>query len=234
MSLLIMKNKWGVISVQILKAFFRFLTKRGSNISFSQNGEDAVIFALLRNIENGVYFDVGAYHPFLYSNTYALYRKGWKGVVVDPNKMMNILYKIFRNRDTFVNLGVGSKKISQTYFMFSDGAYNTFDEAVSIERKKMKRLSFLGSTTVRISPLSEIIKNNKLSRVDFLNIDVEGMDMEVLQSHDWVIRPRVIAIEDHSFNPSNPTQSEIYNFMILNKYKLSGFTAYTLIFLSDY
>ena len=230
MNLLKIKNKVKVDFIHILKAFFRFFTKRGSNISFSQNGEDAVVCALLRNVENGVYVDVGAYHPFLYSNTYALYRKGWKGVVVDPNKMMNILYKIFRRRDTFVNLGVGSKKIPQTYFMFSDGAYNTFDENVSVERKKMKHLSFLESIPVHVSPLSEIIKHSKLPRIDFLNIDVEGMDMDVLLSHDWVVRPRVIAVEDHKFSFSDPAQSTIYCFLTKKDYRLSSVTAFTLIF----
>lgn len=230
MKLLKTKNRLKIDYIQVLSTFFRFFSKRGSNISFSQNGEDSVVCALLRNVKNGVYLDVGAYHPFLYSNTYALYRKGWKGVVVDPNKMMNILYKIFRHRDTFLNLGVGSKKIPQTYFMFNDGAYNTFDEDVSVERKKMKRLSFLGSISVQVTPLSEIIKRSELSRLDFLNIDVEGMDMEVLLSHDWVVRPRVIAVEDHKFSFSDPAQSAIYCFLTKKGYRLSSVTAFTLIF----
>lgn len=219
-------------TIIILKTFFRRITNRGTFLSFSQNGEDAVINAILRNVKNGVYVDVGAYHPILYSNTYAFYQKGWRGIVIDPNIAMKVLYRVFRRKDIFVYAGVGSKYSKQKYYSFSDGAYNTFNERTSDECKKKKQLTFLGVSQVEMIPLSEIVAKYGLSRIDFLNIDVEGMDLQVLKSYDWNIRPRVIAIEDHMFNPTEPMQSPVYRFLFEHNYMLSGVTAYTLIFQS--
>lgn len=220
--------------IQLSKTLLRWVTKRGTVTSFSQNGEDSVIHALLRHVESGVYVDVGAYNPILYSNTYLFYRMGWSGIVIDPNNLMRLQYRIVRSRDEFVNVGIGKKKDEKPYFMFSDGAYNTFDEREADMRRKYKNIHFLGKTNICIRPLCDIITEYGLSKIDFLNVDVEGLDLDVLKSHDWRIRPSVIAIEDHFFDPSEPTKSEAFCFLIKQDYILSGMANFTIIFKSKY
>ncbi|NQV93126.1 hypothetical protein HQ403_01355 [Candidatus Kaiserbacteria bacterium] len=120
-----------------IKTFFRQFryTK-----SFSQFGEDVVIQSLFRDKKNGIYIDVGAYNPILYSNTHSLYLKGWHGLSIDPNPSLKFLYKIFRRRDIFANFAVGDADIHK-YFMFSDGAFNTLDENVA-QNLMNKKISF--------------------------------------------------------------------------------------------
>jgi hypothetical protein len=153
---------------QLLKDIFGY----GYFKSYSQFGEDAVLRLLLP--PKGRYIDVGCYHPKLYSNTYALYRRGWSGIAIDPNKKAQSLFKIFRPRDRFVCAAIGQGTAS--YSQFRDAAYNKLAPGNSIT----------------LMPLSAIVDGP----FDFLNVDCEGWDRKVLQSYNWKYKPRVICTEE--------------------------------------
>jgi len=189
----------------VIKTWLKLALNRGVG---SQFGEDKIIVSLLP--ERGTYLDIGAYHPHLYSNTYKLYRKGWSGTAVEPNPDMAILWKLFRPRDTFLNCAVG-KHGSATYYMYKDGAYNGFE--------KLNNRPVTSQKTLAIAPLSDFLKSD----VDFLNIDCEGMDYEILQTHDWVIKPKVIAVEGEEGRDS-------HQFLIKKGYALKAKAGATLIF----
>lgn len=215
-----------------VKTLLKLLLGRGVRKSYSQFGEDAIVQALCKRTR-GTYLDIGTYHPVLYSNTYALYRRGWRGVVVDPNVSLAPLYALMRPRDTFITAAVGQKEGSGTYYTFSDGAYNTFN-AESLEAcKKLPWLRYLGSVESRIISLSRIVRENNIEEIDFLTIDVEGNDFEVLQSYDWSVRPRVIAIESGDFNPDAPQENEIYRFLRSKNYRLTGLSGATLLWIES-
>jgi len=165
----------------MIKTLLKLILGRGVFKSYSQFGEDAILNAIFRNKNNGRYVDVGSYHPILYSNTYALYRRGWSGVCVDPNDF-SLLYKIFRPRDIFLNSGVGEGEV--TYYFHTDGAHNGFQKSLQSGVIKTKKL------------IPHSLKEIITLPVDLLNIDCEGMDLTILQSHDWKIKPTVIAIEE--------------------------------------
>ena len=82
----------------LIKSLLRKITGAGSVISYGQFGEDALIQRTLKK-KKGTYVDIGCYHPILYSNTYGLYRRGWKGIVVDPNKTLKSIYTLLRHKD---------------------------------------------------------------------------------------------------------------------------------------
>lgn len=86
--------------------------------SYAQSGEDIIAWGemsgIARNTPTGFYVDVGAYHPKLFSNTYLFYKKGWKGICIDPNPEMEKLFKWVRPRDRFLNVGVGEVKELKT------------------------------------------------------------------------------------------------------------------------
>lgn len=177
------------MAMPILKTYLKLLLGKGVQKSYAQAGEDLVLRPFLTK-ERGLYVDVGCYHPMLYSNTYRLYKLGWKGVVIDPNLRSKKLFSIFRPRDRFIHSGVGTAA-EKMYFEFSDGAYNTFDAEVAEGYKKKTKL--VSSYSLSIRPLSELLAG--VERIDLLSVDVEGMDLEVLQSHDWKVMPSVIIIE---------------------------------------
>lgn len=216
--------------VGLIKALARRVFGRGSVRSWGQNGEDAVVHALLRSVKDGTYVDVGAYHPILYSNTFSFYCRGWRGIAVDPNIAMRPLYRFLRPRDRFVHAGVGEKADMQTYYAFSDGAYNTFDAREAEIRKSIPHLRFIGTQSVPMRPLRDIISESGITRIDFLNVDVEGLDLQVLASHDWTMRPRIVAVECTTFDPDRPDASPTYRFLREKGYVLKGFAAYTLLF----
>lgn len=193
----------------VIKTGIKILLGRGIG---SQFGEDAVLQTILP--KTGFYVDVGAYHPHLYSNTYALYTKGWRGIVVEPNRDMKILFRIFRPRDTFVNAGIG--KGTLFYSSYTDAAYNGFNTNVPSWVKL--RAQYL----VVCKPLAEIVRG--VARIHFLNIDVEGMDLEVLRSHDWSIPTDVIAVEGEEKSPTA-------EFLEGKGYQLYAVKGKTLIFM---
>ena len=83
--------------LEVLKTTLKLLLRRSVISSYSQFGEDAVLQHLLKK-STGTFVDIGAYHPVLYSNTYAFYRRGWSGIVIDPNPRFKKLYRLFRPR----------------------------------------------------------------------------------------------------------------------------------------
>lgn len=157
---------------------------------YAQFGEDAVVLELFKDKKEGRYVDVGAHHPYRYSNTYLLYKKGWRGVNIDPNPETIRLFKNARPDDENICCGAGSEAVL-TYYRFSDPAVNTFVESEALKWKQKSFLTFLGTTDVPVKPLSVLVHGP----VDLLTIDAEGMDLEVLRSYDWKESPRVVVVE---------------------------------------
>lgn len=215
---------------EYVKTLAKLLLGRGKRLSYAQQGEDAVLQGMLKWVSHGVYVDVGAYHPTLYSNTYAFYKKGWRGIVIDPNSDMRPLYALLRPRDTFVHTAIGATTEERPYYMFADGSYNGFDEARAHGWKELRGLDIREVRLVSFKPLSHILREQKIEKIDFLNIDVEGLDLEVLRTHDWSVETRVIAIEDDDFDPDKPRESEIYNYLHEKGYVLGGLAGLTLLF----
>lgn len=157
---------------------------------YAQFGEDEVLIELFKDKNNGVYVDVGAHHPYRYSNTYLLFKKGWHGVNIDPNPYTIALFNKTRPNDENICAGVGSAGVL-TYYRFSDPAVNTFTKEEAEKWKGKSFLKFLGTIPVEIKPLSELVSRP----FDLLTIDAEGMDLEVLESYNWTHFPEVIVIE---------------------------------------
>jgi FkbM family methyltransferase len=195
----------------IIRQLIKDMLGKGRFVSYSQNGEDAVIRKLLPN--DSTYLDVGCYHPKLYSNTYAFYRMGWHGTVIDANPAMKPLFRFFRPRDTFIHAAIGTSRTLK-YFEFSDGAYNTLDRVLAEEPKRKKLLERV--IDVPVLPLSQLISGP----VEFLNVDVEGFDLQVLQTYDWTYKPKVICVE-----------AECHDFLVQKGYQLYAKLALSSIYL---
>ncbi len=215
---------------QWARAVLKLMLGKGVCTSYGHQGEDAVLQATLKWVSKGTYVDVGAYHPTLYSNTYAFYKKGWNGIVIDPNSDMLPLYRLMRPRDRFIHAAVGATEEERTYYMFDDGAYNSFDATRAHSWKDTRGLAVREERTVAFKPLAKILSEQHIEHIDFLNIDVEGWDFEVLQTHDWNIPTRVIAIEDETFNADKPQENEIYRYLHGKGYALIGLVGLTLLF----
>lgn len=197
---------------------------------YSEFGEDFIAAVLLGFKKEGFYVDVGAFRPKELSVTYYFYKKlGWSGVVVEPNPTASSLFSAQRPRDTFINQGVAGVKGNLTYYEFEDPTLNSFSEEVFRDNQK----SFASQKSISVNTLEDILSTHvpEGKQIDLMNIDVEGLDFEVLRSNNWErFSPQILVIEDHSFQPEAPLESEIVQFMKSKGYMLKANCLISLVF----
>lgn len=200
---------------------------------YSQNGEDVILASIFAKDYKGFYVDVGAHHPYRISNTALLHEQGWTGINIDANPDTIELFKKIRPNDINLLAGVSNTAQELTYHKFSDPAVNTFS-AEEAERWKYKKwLKYLGTTKISTSKLSSILSENipAAQKIDVLNVDVEGLDLEVLQSNDWnLYSPKIVVVEVHTFDLESPENSPVYYFLKQKGYKLRHMLKFSLIF----
>ena len=179
--------------IYIKNVFRLYATK-----SFSQEGEDLLLKRIFEHKKNGFYIDVGAHHPFRFSNTYLFYKKGWKGINLDamPNSMK--IFEKHRPRDINLEIPVGKDGEKLVYYIFNEPALNTFDKN-RIEAIVSKSVyTLIREMEIQIRSLKSILDEYlpKGQNIDFMSIDVEGLDFEVLKSNDWKkYRPEILLVE---------------------------------------
>lgn len=200
--------------------------------SYSGEGEDIILSKIFGHAKHGTYVDVGCYHPKEFSNTYALYRKGWRGINIDANPTGIEKFKRFRPNDININKGVASRTDTLTYYMFNEPAINTFSAELCEARKKIPGLKLLGTMNVRVEPLASILESvSAPTDIDMMDIDVEGFDVDVLRSNNWnTYRPKVVLVE-HQTEPNTILDDlEVVRFMMDNGYSIMAKTFSTFIF----
>ncbi len=171
--------------------------------SYSQEGEDLILQKLFRGLKKGFYVDVGAYHPFHFSNTQLLYEQGWCGINIEPTPGRIDLFNRVRQRDINIETAISARKESLTFHMFKDAALNTFDTQRSSVIRKSNQSRYIGNIQITTTPLSTILKDKAKHNINLLNIDVEGFETLVLKSNDWKhFRPDVILVENFHYLPS--------------------------------
>ena len=176
----------------------------GVRLISSQCGEDLIVESLLPFKKNGFYVDVGANHPIKYNNTLLFHNKGWKGINIEPNPSKKWLFRLFRNHDINLNVGVGQEKSEIDFYVFNESTLSTFDNGSAEEFKKIGH-QILKTIKIPVLPLKEILAkyaNNK--EIDLMTIDTEGFDMEVLKSNDWgKFKPSFIILETLEYRENN-------------------------------
>ncbi|GAB3513151.1 hypothetical protein GCM10027341_54800 [Spirosoma knui] len=164
---------------------------------FSQEGEDQILAQYFYGLDTGFYLDIGAYHPINYSNTYKFYLQGWRGINLDAMPGSMAAFNEVRPRDINVETGLAERESTATYHIFSQTGINTFSEEFAAEmvakgytlvQKKVVKMRTLQSVLAEFLPANQSI--------DFLSLDVEGFELDVLRSNDWSLyRPRLIVVE---------------------------------------
>lgn len=169
---------------------------RGSN---SQKGEDLAIDTYFHHKKKGFYIDIGAYHPQRYNNTKFFYDRGWHGINIEPNPNAIQLFQKDRMKDVNLNIGIGSKVGTLLFYVFESAALSTFsrkeaDELLKADYRVRNKMN------IQVDTLKNIMKKYVKSRVDFISVDTEGLDMGVLKSNDWKkYRPTLLCVETIDF-----------------------------------
>jgi FkbM family methyltransferase len=213
--------------------FFKNYKLIKNSESFSQEGEDKFLLEYFKDRINGFYIDVGAFHPYRINNTYLLYKKGFRGINIDISATSIDFFNIARPDD--INLNVGASDRFEEKFFFSKknlSFHNTLSK--SLAESDMQTEPFKKKYSISCKPLDEIIEETKFSNkiIDFLNIDAEGYDYQVLLGLNLKrYNPEVICIE---ISPLVDKKNEhykdtiIYKHLIKQGYKLSwkGFNSF--------
>lgn len=225
------KNYYGKKALDSYKESLIF-----SNLSYSQEGEDILLKRIFGNKENGFYIDIGAHHPKRFSNTYLFYQKGWTGINIDPISGIMEEFNKIRPRDINLEIGISKEEQVLTYYIFNEPALNTFN----CEEAKLKdgindgQFYIVDKKEIKTYPLAKILEKHieSCQEIDFLTIDVEGLDLEVLKSNDWTrYKPRYILMEELRTTVENiMNESEIYSYLKQFDYTLMGRTFNTSIY----
>ena len=153
---------------------------------YSQEGEDILLNRILSPDKAGFFVDIGAHHPIRFSNTYALYRKGWRGINVDATPGSMEMFKKIRPADINIECAVSTTDDPMKFHLFKESALNTFDPSLAQEYIDS---GWALERTVEIKPrsLSSILKEHLPTgkHINLFSIDVEGKELEVLRSNDW-------------------------------------------------
>ncbi len=201
-------------------------------IYYSQEGEDIILEKYFERQKSGFYIDIGAYHPFRFSNTYKLYLRGWYGINIDANPEGIDLCKKYRSRDISINAVIALDEREYTYYRFKHPAHNTISDRESEQKIKNGKV-LLSRERVTSKPLSLVLSPfiQKIKKIDYLNIDVEGKDLEVLESFPWdTYHPGLIGIETGNIEFDAINKSEIGQYLREKGYKPMSKTYNTTFF----
>lgn len=207
--------------------------------SYAQEGEDILLKRIFeyRNINNGgFYVDVGAHHPQRFSNTYFFYKRGWNGINIDATPFSMKLFNELRKRDINLEFAVSDKQETLTYYMFNEPALNSFDKELSLKRNLLEHYSILETKNINTITLENILDKYlpKNQDIDFLSIDVEGFDFQVLKSNNWEkYSPKVVLIEILSKDIESMIGSEVYIYMKKLNYKYYAKSVHTHFFIKE-
>lgn len=205
-----------------------------ARVSFSQEGEDLILHRLFENRSSGFYVDVGAHHPHRFSNTFLFYLRGWTGLNIDPLPGTAALFARTRPSDLVVEVGIGLRAITRPYFVFNEPALNTFDSNRAAELRDSSPYTLDSVVDVAVRPLKDVLDEfvPPGTKIDFLSIDVEGLEDEVFATMDFQRhRPDAICFERLHREPGAVlVGGAIGSTLAEHGYVFSASTAHSLIY----
>jgi len=195
--------------------------------SYAMNNEDTAILNYFKDRKNGFYVDVGCYHPIHRNNTHLLHMQNWSGVNIDTSQFSIDLFNFMRPRDLNYNCAISDKnKNIKLFYQKELSQLSTIEksQAESVFQGEIKEKEIEAFT------LDEILSRDKYkdSKIDLLDIDVEGADLKVLRGLSFdKFKPELVCVEIHE---KEIEKSDIYNFLIDKNYKLLWSGVFSHIF----
>jgi FkbM family methyltransferase len=220
-------------------AFFDILKGHGRP-SFSQIGEDSILYYLfsVRNVYNPTYLDIGTNDPVKGNNTYFFYHRGASGVCIEPDPVIYKRLKKKRPRDICLNFGIGLNEVSEApFYVFPEKytGWNTFS-ATEAELRKAAGHEYEKIIQIPLKNVNNIIQDTLGKAPDFISIDVEGLDLEILESLDFdKYAPNVLIVETIRFGDTAQAnkQQNIIDFVCSKGYLIYADTYVNTIFIKS-
>ena len=226
---------WNIIKEKdkVQEEFFKYE-------SYSQTGEDRIIDYLLNyggNEKKGVsYLDIGCNDWRNLSNSYRLYRRGIRGVLIDANPIYIDEIKIFRPEDIVLNCGIGKEHSEElTFNILNQSDMSSFNiKTIEEAQKYSPWLEIVKKVKVPVYTLNEIYKKHFVTTPTIVSLDVEGDELEILKEADFeMYRPYIFVIETVEYRDKisvDNKRNDIIDFMIKKDYIEYAFTGVNSIF----
>ena len=138
--------------------------------SYSMFGEDVFVEKFFKKKSKGIYVDVGCFHPKKFSNTYFLYKLGWKGINIDMEEDKVSLFNLVRPKDINICAAISDKEENvkvNIENIFSPLNTISLNRSKKLNSKSIKENSYY----VKSQKINKIVKN----KFDFLNIDIDAI-----------------------------------------------------------
>jgi FkbM family methyltransferase len=159
-------------------------------VSYAQHGEDVVLWRALGDTRDGVYVDVGAYDPNADSVTRAFYERGWRGVNIEPQPDRVSAFNRERPDETNIWAAVSSAEGTATLVVPPNAGWASIKSGVTKQYEDAQTIDVPQRT------LAALLREHGITKIDFLKIDVEGAEADVVRGLDLdAIRPRVVVVE---------------------------------------
>lgn len=205
---------------------------------YSQCNQDKILNErIFKNNKNGFYVDVGANHPTRISNTYFFEKElNWNGICIEPQKdMFELLQK--ERKSINLNYGVYNKKTELKFcntITGLSGIVETYEpkhiERINKESNEKKIQNII--TKIKVDTLENVFEKYNVKTVDYISIDTEGSEFEVLQGINYKkVKINVIDIEDNY--PQSKKSKLVNNFLLENNFKYIGNIEFDKIYINN-
>ncbi len=191
------------VQTQLKSHHLVFFKDQSLNV-FGQGAEDLLLRAFMDRPHktNGFYVDIGAFHPVQASNTKYFYDCGWRGINIEANPKSADLFNKMRPRDINLNIGVSDENSTMEYYYFgAEHSINTFNKRQAEAFSRHFQLPIKEVIPMPVRHINEVLKENipMNQKIDFLSLDIEGLEQKILQAIDFkIFRPKYLLIEDIS------------------------------------
>src|SRR5229473_6566096 len=165
-------------------------------ISYAQRFEDLYLMRCFGPRSDGFYIDIGSGHPVFDNTSFAFYLKGWRGITVEPNPWLARLSRAVRPRDRHIEALVGAAAGGTTFYLVQDfhGLSTMIEGHARAAQSQFGKAS--QAIAVPVTTLKDLCRQHAPRAFDFLKVDVEGAEQDVLLNGDWQnYRPKVVVAE---------------------------------------
>jgi len=223
----------------LFKNFYFFYNVFIRNYKFlnngSQFGEEKYILSFFEKEYKGRFVDIGCFHPTRHNNTYAMYKRGWYGINIDLNLLTIELFNFARAKDININAAISDiEESKKLYFMDELNTQNTLEanHLLFLKNEHNIKNEEISQKEIKTKRLDKILDNYNFNDIDFMNIDVEGHELNVLNSIDFFkYRIKFICIEMIDHNDHAKLINEKLNEVLLkNNYTLEKKIGFNFIF----
>ena len=223
----------------LFKNFYYFYNIYIRNYKFlnngSQFGEEKFILSFFDKGYKGKFLDIGCFHPTRHNNTYKMYKSGWRGINIDLNPLTIDLFNFARAKDININAAISDKEeIKTLYFVDELNTQNTLEanHLSFLKNHHNIKEEEISQQEIKTKRLDRILDDYNFNDIDFMNIDVEGHELHVLNSIDFVkYRVNFICIEMIDHNDQAKLINEKLNEILLkNDYILEKKIDFNFIF----